>query len=83
VIDYLEALPEAHAFFRDASALVEASVRRYLERGFTDLMVSFGCTGGQHRSVYFADRLAKEIGARFPVQVEVEHVQQEKKQWKN
>ncbi|MBK9453985.1 MAG: phosphotransferase [Bacteroidetes bacterium] len=83
VIDYLEALPEAHAFFRDAAALVEASVRRYLERGFTDLMVSFGCTGGQHRSVYFADRLAKEIGSRFPVQIEVEHVQQEKKQWKN
>lgn len=83
VIDYLEALPEAHAFFRDASALVEAAVRRYLDRGFTDLMVSFGCTGGQHRSVYFADRLAKEIGSRFPVTVEVEHIQQEKKQWKN
>lgn len=83
VIDYLEALPEAHAFFRDALALVEASVKRYLERGFTDLMVSFGCTGGQHRSVYFADRLAKEIGSRFPVVVALEHVEQEKKQWRN
>jgi aminoglycoside/choline kinase family phosphotransferase len=83
VIDYLEALPETQAFFSDASALVEAAVRRYLERGFTDLMVCFGCTGGQHRSVYFADRLAREIGSRFPVDIEVEHVIQEQKQWKN
>jgi aminoglycoside/choline kinase family phosphotransferase len=83
VIDYLEAMPETDAFFRDASALVESAVRRYLERGFTDLMVCFGCTGGQHRSVYFADRLAKEIGSRFPVNIEVEHVIQESKQWKN
>lgn len=81
--DYLEALPEAHQFFREASALVEASVRRYLARGFTHLMVCFGCTGGQHRSVYFAERLAREISSRLPVTVDVEHVEQEKKQWKN
>lgn len=83
VIDYLEALPEAEVFFKNASALVEASVRRYLDRGFTDLMVCFGCTGGQHRSVYFADRMAREIKARFPVTVDLLHVEQEKKQWKN
>lgn len=83
VIDYLEALPEAEVFFKNASALVEASVRRYLDRGFTDLMVCFGCTGGQHRSVYFADRMAREIGGRFPVTVDLLHVEQEKKQWKN
>jgi aminoglycoside/choline kinase family phosphotransferase len=83
VKDFLESMPETQQFITEASVLVEASVRRYLERGFTDLMVSFGCTGGQHRSVYFADRLAREIGARFPVQVEVVHIEQEKKQWKN
>lgn len=83
VISYLEGLAEAQAFFRESSTLVEASVRRYLERGFTDLMVCFGCTGGQHRSVYFADRLAKEIGQRFPVEIEIQHVQQEIKNWIN
>jgi aminoglycoside/choline kinase family phosphotransferase len=83
VKEFLEALPETQQFFNEASSLVEASVRRYLERGFTDLMVSFGCTGGQHRSVYFADRLARELGGRFPVTIEVLHVEQEKKQWKN
>ncbi len=83
VKEFLEALPETQQFFNEASSLVEASVRRYLERGFTDLMVSFGCTGGQHRSVYFADRLALEIGGRFPVTIELQHVEQEKKQWKN
>lgn len=83
VIDYLEGLPEAETFFKNASALVEASVRRYLDRGFSDLMVCFGCTGGQHRSVYFANRMAREIGARFPVIVDLLHVEQERKQWKN
>lgn len=83
VMTFLEGLPEAQTFFREASTLVEASVRRYLEREFSDLMVCFGCTGGQHRSVYFADKLAKEIETRFPVQVEVEHVQQEIKNWIN
>ncbi len=83
VKDFLEALPETQLFFVEASTLVEASVRRYLERGFTDLMVSFGCTGGQHRSVYFADRLAREIGTRFPVTIDLQHIEQEKKQWRN
>lgn len=80
---FLEQQAETQAFYAEASALVEASVRRYLERGFTDLMVCFGCTGGQHRSVYFAERLAREMGGRFPVEVDLLHVEQEKKQWKN
>jgi aminoglycoside/choline kinase family phosphotransferase len=83
VKEFLEALPETHQFYSEASMLVEASVRRYLERGFTDLMVSFGCTGGQHRSVYFADRLSRDLGSRFPVTIDLAHVEQEKKQWKN
>lgn len=83
VIEFLESMAETHSFYLAANALVEAAVRRYLQRGFSDLMVSFGCTGGQHRSVYFADRLAKEMRSRFPVVVELEHVQQEIKQWKN
>jgi aminoglycoside/choline kinase family phosphotransferase len=83
VRQFIETLPEAQQFFEKASGLVEAAVRRYLERGFTDLIVNFGCTGGQHRSVYFADRLAREMGARFPVQIDLLHVEQEKKGWIN
>jgi aminoglycoside/choline kinase family phosphotransferase len=80
---FLEALPETHQFFANATALVEASVKRYLERGFSDLLVGFGCTGGQHRSVYFADRLAKELASRYPVKIDLVHIEQEKKHWKN
>ncbi|HET7872754.1 MAG TPA: RNase adapter RapZ, partial [Terriglobales bacterium] len=52
VIEYLSAQPSAQQFFASARSMVEASVSSYQQRGFTDLMVSFGCTGGQHRSVY-------------------------------
>ncbi|MFM2376575.1 MAG: hypothetical protein RLZZ165_1672 [Bacteroidota bacterium] len=83
VVAYLDTRPEAHAFYQAASALVEAAVRNFLRRGFTDMMVCFGCTGGQHRSVYFAEKLAREMGSRFPVTIDLVHVEQEKKRWKN
>ncbi|HKK09026.1 MAG TPA: RNase adapter RapZ, partial [Gemmatimonadota bacterium] len=54
---YLRSEPAAEAFWEHARALVEAQVRRYRERDFTDLSVAFGCTGGQHRSVYMVERL--------------------------
>jgi RNase adaptor protein for sRNA GlmZ degradation len=59
-------------------SLVDASVNSYRERGFKNLMVSFGCTGGQHRSVYLAEQLAKHFRARNGVEVAVRHVQLEK-----
>ncbi|MDD7724255.1 MAG: RNase adapter RapZ, partial [Bacteroidales bacterium] len=61
-----------------AKAIVEISVRRYVSRGFTSLMVSFGCTGGQHRSVFCAETIAKWIGETWPeVEVELKHVEQQ------
>jgi len=54
-------------------SLVDASVGNYQRRGFKNLMVSFGCTGGQHRSVYLAEQLAKHLRGRAGVEVVVRH----------
>jgi len=56
--------------------LADAHVRRYIQRGFTSLMFSFGCTGGQHRSVYSAQHLAEHIHEKFGVEVRVVHREQ-------
>jgi aminoglycoside/choline kinase family phosphotransferase len=83
VIDYLEAQPETHQFKRSAFHLVDQSVQNYLERSFSSLTVNFGCTGGQHRSVYMADQLAAHLEAKFKVRVRLRHVVQERKSWIN
>jgi aminoglycoside/choline kinase family phosphotransferase len=71
---FLDELPAAQDFLAHARALVESQVRAYLARGFTSLDVRFGCTGGQHRSVYFAERLARALSTAFPAaRVVVEH----------
>jgi RNase adaptor protein for sRNA GlmZ degradation len=61
------------------TALVDASVASYQQRGFTSLMVSFGCTGGQHRSVFLAEQLARHLRDKG-VEVAVRHLQLEKLQ---
>jgi aminoglycoside/choline kinase family phosphotransferase len=73
VIEYLEQQESARQFFANAMALVEASVSDYRQRGFKHLMVSFGCTGGQHRSVYFAEQAARRLRERGDVEVVLEH----------
>jgi aminoglycoside/choline kinase family phosphotransferase len=74
VIDYLNQQEAAHEFLASALSLVDASVNAYQRRGFTSLTVSFGCTGGQHRSVYFAEQLAKRLRGRKGVEVVVRHL---------
>ncbi len=76
VIRFLEEDGEILTFLSHIYALADASVTRYLERGFTHLMFSFGCTGGQHRSVYSAQHLAEYLAAKYPVVVEVIHREQ-------
>jgi aminoglycoside/choline kinase family phosphotransferase len=77
VMDYLNQQESAHQFLAGVMSLVEASVDTYQGRGFTSLTVSFGCTGGQHRSVYFAEQLAKRLSGRNGVQVVVRHLELE------
>jgi aminoglycoside/choline kinase family phosphotransferase len=76
VIDYLNQEKSVHHFFDSAKSLVDASVSAYQNRGFKHLMVSFGCTGGQHRSVYLADRLAGHLREQSGLNVEVRHREQ-------
>jgi aminoglycoside/choline kinase family phosphotransferase len=78
VIDYLNRQEDVREFFTHAASLVDASVRNYQHRGFKNLMVSFGCTGGQHRSVYFAEQMAKHLREKNNVQVLVRHLELEK-----
>jgi len=73
VIDYLNQQDSVHQFLASAIALVDSSVRNYQSRGFKNLMVSFGCTGGQHRSVYLAEQLARHLGGRDGVEVLLHH----------
>lgn len=76
VIDFLENDGEITEFLTHIYALTDAHVKRYLERGFTNLMICFGCTGGQHRSVYSAQHTAEHIHNRFGVRVELLHHEQ-------
>ena len=78
VIDYLDRQPGVHEFLTQVSSLIDASVANYRQRGFSNLMVSFGCTGGQHRSVYLAEQLAEHLRGARGVEVKVRHTQLEK-----
>ena len=80
VIRFLEGREELTSFWKNVRGIVDAQVEEYLRRGFESLTVTFGCTGGQHRSVYLAERLASHVRSRFPdVHVRVAH--REKDRW--
>jgi aminoglycoside/choline kinase family phosphotransferase len=74
VVAFIENCPEVGAFWENVRALVDTQVDEYLRRGFTSLTVLFGCTGGQHRSVYMAERLARHLReSGRPINVRVSH----------
>ena len=77
VIAFLENEPAVQDFVGHVFALIDQTVENYQRRNFTDLLVAFGCTGGQHRSVYCAERLATHLREQFQVNVEVRHLAQE------
>jgi RNase adaptor protein for sRNA GlmZ degradation len=78
VIAYLEKKPEVHLFLNHVCGLIDHTVEAYHSRNFTDLFVAFGCTGGQHRSVYCASQLARHLSEKYQVQIELCHREQEK-----
>ncbi len=76
VIRFLEDDGEITIFLQSVYRLADAHVERYLQRGFTSLMFSFGCTGGQHRSVYSAQHLAEHIHEKYGIEVRICHREQ-------
>ena len=83
VMEFLEQESHMPSFLQQVYDLVDKAVANYIERSFSSLMVSFGCTGGQHRSVYAADALAKHLEEKFGVKIKLKHIMQEEKNWIN
>lgn len=77
VIEFLENDGEIITFLDSCYSLVDSSVERYRERGFTNLMICYGCTGGQHRSVYCAQHTAEHIFKKYNVKVDLVHREQD------
>jgi RNase adaptor protein for sRNA GlmZ degradation len=76
VIDYLEKFDEVKQFQESARKMTGLTVTEYLNRKFNHLCVSFGCTGGQHRSVYMAEKMAKWLENNFQVKVVLYHTEE-------
>ena len=81
--DYLEQQTRMQDFLNSVFDIVDITVEEYIQRGFESLMVSFGCTGGQHRSVYAADALARHLKNKFKVKIQLNHCVQDEKKWIN
>lgn len=79
IIAFLDNEPEMEKFLNNVFELVDQSVSIYLTREFESLLVNFGCTGGQHRSVYAAEKLAKHLGTNNDVIIKLKHVELERK----
>lgn len=79
VIRFLEANSNVEKFLDSVKKLIMNSVKKYQERGFTNLMINFGCTGGQHRSVYCAERLANYLNLKPELEVSLIHSELEKR----
>lgn len=77
VIAFFAQEPEMDEFLNNVYKMVNRSVEKYISRGFKHLMVNFGCTGGQHRSVFCAEELAKHLRKNYPVKTNLKHLEQE------
>lgn len=80
VISFFENEIEMSSFLNDVFSLVSKSVNKYIKSGFTNLAVNFGCTGGQHRSVYSAEQLAHFLQQNFKIEISLKHIELEMKQ---
>lgn len=83
VMEYLERQTRMQDFLNSVFDIVDISVEAYIQRGFANLSVNFGCTGGQHRSVYAADALARHLKNKYKVRIDLCHLVQEERNWRN
>jgi aminoglycoside/choline kinase family phosphotransferase len=81
VITFLKQQPDTDAFLQNVYAIVDKAVEKYLERNFENLAINFGCTGGQHRSVFSAESLAKHLREKYGINVSLQHI--EKHRWEH
>jgi len=77
VINYLNRHREVDIFLHNVFDICDSAVENYIERGFENLSINFGCTGGQHRSVYCADRLAEHLSGKYVITVKLHHREQQ------
>jgi RNase adaptor protein for sRNA GlmZ degradation len=77
VIDFLEQRTRINEFLNAVYDMIDISVEDYIKRGFSNLMINFGCTGGQHRSVYAAEQTAKHLKNKYKVKVIVQHLNEQ------
>ncbi len=73
VIDFLKKEKAVGSFLENVAKIIDQAVENYLQRGFSHLMVNFGCTGGQHRSVYSAEFTKSHLESSFSVHVDLKH----------
>lgn len=84
VIDFLEQKTEINQWLQHIFDTIQFNINDYLQRGFKNLQISFGCTGGQHRSVYSTDKMAQMLSEKFPqIKLIIRHCVQDAKQWIN
>jgi aminoglycoside/choline kinase family phosphotransferase len=76
VINFLEENSDVKDYLSHIFPIVDSTIETYLERGFKDLMINFGCTGGQHRSVYCADKMYEHIKNKYDINVFLSHIEQ-------
>ena len=76
VKDYLEQETRMPEFLNNVYNIIDISVEDYIARGFESLVINFGCTGGQHRSVYAADAVARHVRNKYGVKISINHIEQ-------
>ncbi len=77
VQDFLEQRTKMNEFLNSVWDLIDITVEEYLKRGFSNLMINFGCTGGQHRSVYAAEQTARHLRNKYKVKTILQHTNKE------
>ena len=80
VKDFLEQQTKMPEFLNSVYSIIDISVEDYIKRNFESLMINFGCTGGQHRSVFAAEAIARHLRNKYKVKIELIHTNKEN--WK-